>query len=115
MPAKLTLESRPPIVTIGKVLVVDSEGNGSPGCPSSGRLVTSPRPVQKIKTKSPRFTGCATIPWLPAGAAKVLLLAINTAPCPVPAEFKVKIPGVWLERLRATGAPATPPDTTVTL
>ncbi len=74
------MAGRPPIVVPGIAKVVD-RGVLEAAAPLTDRLVTSPRPGQKIERYSPRVAGLALrLGMLPVGAAMTLVLAIKMAP-----------------------------------
>src|SRR5258708_7654390 len=64
---------------------------------------------------SPRFAGRDVAPGIdPAGAAKAVVLAIWIAPCPLPEESMVKIPGPEAPRLSVTAGLGPAPFVTIT-
>ena len=92
--------------------MVEGELEGA-GAPVAGGFVTAPRPVQYMVRKSPELAGWACAPWmLPEGAAKITVFAIWMAPCPVPPDGIVKMPGEPGPRGTLCGALVWPPTVT---
>ena len=97
-------------------MVVES-GLPEAGLPVAGGLVTLPRPVQKMVMNSPRprLAGRACAPGiLPSGAAKMAVLEILTAPCPVPPGGSVNMPGELEPIGTVRGVLVCPPTVTCT-